>query len=175
MDQPDRERAERFSSIFEHSYGRVHAYAARRVGRDSADDVANETLLIAWRRREVLPAEPLPWLYGIARNVVARHHHSAARGSALTRALELERPHGDLEADDDPALASAWAALGPGDRELLALIAWEELTVAQAAQALGCPAPVCSVRLHRARRRFERELARSSSHPRPLSDLSEAS
>ena len=80
MDPAEHERAERFSSIFGESYGRVHAYAARRVGTDSADDIAAETMLIAWRRRDVLPADPLPWLYGIARNVVARHHEAAARG-----------------------------------------------------------------------------------------------
>ena len=82
MDSSERERAERFSSTFEENYGRVHAYAARRVGSDAADDIAAETLLIAWRRREALPAEPLPWLYGIARSVVARHHHSGARRRA---------------------------------------------------------------------------------------------
>jgi RNA polymerase sigma-70 factor, ECF subfamily len=173
----DRERAERFAAIFERNYGRVHAYAARRVGRDAADDVAAETLLIAWRRRDKLPPDPLPWLYGIARNVVARHHHSGARRRALRRSLELERPATSAEPPDDPAVAAAWAALAPRDREVLALIAWEELPVRDAAKVFGCSAAVFSVRLHRARRRFEAELARGvvpDSRP-AVPDLTEAS
>ncbi len=177
VEAADRERAERFASIFEENYGRVHAYAARRVGRDAADDVAAETLLIAWRRRDALPEQPLPWLYGIARNVVARHHHAAARGRAIRRSLELEQPRGDgSEETQDARLAVAWEALGPRDREVLALVAWEELAVRDAARAMGCSAPVFSVRLHRARRRFEAALAHEvPTGARPVPDLTEAS
>ena len=64
---------ERFSGLFEAHYAQVHAFAARRVGRDLADEVTAETFLVAWRRLEAVPAEPLPWLYGVARNVVLRH------------------------------------------------------------------------------------------------------
>jgi hypothetical protein len=106
VDPAEHERAERFSSIFEESYGRVHAYAARRVGRDSADDIAAETMLIAWRRREVLPADPLPWLYGIARNVVARHHEAATRGQGLVRSLEFQRADGGAAQGEDAAVAA---------------------------------------------------------------------
>jgi len=173
--ESEQERAERFAALFAEHYGRVHAYAARRAGRDAADDIASETLLIAWRRREALPAEPLPWLYGIARNLVARHHHAGARRRALRRSLEFERPAGGLEPAGDPALAAAWATLAPRDREVLALIAWEDLAVRDAARVLGCSAPVFSVRLHRARRRFERELARETPAARALPDLTEAS
>ena len=60
MGDGDQRSAERFSSIFEASYGRLYAYAARRVGREAADDIAAETLLVAWRRRDVMPDEPLP-------------------------------------------------------------------------------------------------------------------
>lgn len=175
MDPAEHERAERFSSIFGESYGRVHAYAARRVGTDSADDIAAETMLIAWRRRDVLPADPLPWLYGIARNVVARHHEAAARGQRVVRSLALQRADAGTEPGEDAAVAAAWATLGARDRELLALIAWEELPVRDAARVLGCSAATCSVRLHRARRRFERELARSVPAPRAVPDLKEAS
>ena len=176
MDAIDQARVERFSSIFEQSYGRVYAYAARRVGTAHADDIAAETLLIAWRRGDVLPAEPLPWLYGIARNVVARHHDATARGQAIRRSLELERPSDSAEPAEDAALAAAWATLAPRDREVLALIAWEELSVRDAARALRCSAPVFSVRLHRARKRLERALDQAPlRHPAPVPDLSEAS
>ncbi|MCL2419615.1 MAG: hypothetical protein FWD04_10005, partial [Conexibacteraceae bacterium] len=63
------------------------------------------------------------------------------------------------EAAEDPAIWDAWNRLRVSDREVLALIAWEELTVAEAARVLGCPAPQFSVRLFRARRRLEHLLA----------------
>jgi DNA-directed RNA polymerase specialized sigma24 family protein len=73
---------QRFSELYGALYGRVRAYAARRVGADAADEVAAETFTIAWRRFEAIPAEPLPWLYGVARNVVARHWTGEARQAA---------------------------------------------------------------------------------------------
>ena len=174
MREGDQYSAERFSLIFEASYGRLYAYAARRVGREAADDIAAETLLVAWRRRDALPDEPLPWLYGIARNLVARQHGVAERRLVTRRALELERPAPAHEETEDPALAAAWATLGSGDREVLALIAWEELSVRDAARSMGCSAPVFSVRLHRARRRFEAALDRGGAQRRSVPDLAEA-
>jgi RNA polymerase sigma-70 factor (ECF subfamily) len=164
---------ERFSEVYGALYGRVRAYAARRVGADAADEVAAETFTIAWRRFEALPAEPLPWLYGVARNVVARHRAGAARQAATRDALQRERTT-DFEGLDteDEAVWEAWHRLSEADREVLALIAWEELSVAEASRALGCAAPVFSVRLHRARRRLERLLAQPAGGSHPVSTLS---
>src|SRR5690348_12851069 len=150
---------QRFADVYASCYDRVYAYAARRLGAHAAEDVAAETFTIAWRRLEDLPAEPLPWLYGVARNVVMRHRSGHARQDAVERALAAEpRLAATAEPDEDPALWEAWEALSERDREVLALIAWEELTVSDAARALGCPAAVFSVRLHRARKRLERRL-----------------
>lgn len=132
--------------------------------------------MIAWRRFPDLPPEPLPWLYGVARNVVLRHHAGVARQAAAREALGRERV---VTADgfdgDDETLWLAWRELREADREVLSLIAWEELSVADAARALGCSAAAFSVRLHGARRRLERLLARSKESTRPVSYLSEAS
>ena len=174
MRDGDQRSAERFSLIFEASYGRLYAYAARRVGREAADDIAAETLLVAWRRRDVLPDEPLPWLYGIACNLVARQHGVAARGLVTRDRLELERPVAAQEEAEDEALAAAWGTLGSRDREVLALIAWEELSVREAARSMGCSAPVFSVRLHRARRRLGAALDRGGAQRRAVPDLAEA-
>jgi RNA polymerase sigma-70 factor (ECF subfamily) len=165
--------AQRFSELYGALYGRVRAYAARRVGADAADEVTAETFTIAWRRFEAIPAEPLPWLYGVARNVVARHWSSEARRAATRDALERERAVGAEAPDgDDEALWEAWQRLGEADREVLALIAWEELSVAEASRVLGCSAPAFSVRLHRARRRLERLLAQPAGGAHPVSTLS---
>ena len=156
-------RAERFSVLYEASYGAIHAYASRRAGWEAADEIAAETFLVAWRRFDALPAEPLPWLYGVARNVVLRHHADRGREQQTRAALEGERRWSPLGAGDggDPGLWEAWEQLSAADREVLALVAWEQLSVADAARALGCSAPVFSVRLYRARRRLARRLVSS--------------
>jgi RNA polymerase sigma-70 factor (ECF subfamily) len=159
-----------FSKVYEQHYGAIHAYATRRVGVEAADEVAAETFLIAWRRFDHIPAMPLPWLYGVARNVVLRHHGASHRETLARQAVERERPAHAPDDVDDPALWDAWSRLRPADREVLALVAWEELTVAEAARVLGCPAARFSVRLFRARRRLERLLT----EPAPSIDSSEA-
>lgn len=166
---------ERFTGVYEATYGSIHAYARRRVGPDAADEVTAETFLVAWRRVDDLPAEPLPWLYGIARNVVARQGTARGRRTETEAALRRERARDQHFPGEsgDPGLWEAWAKLRPADREVLALVAWEDLSVADAARALGCPAPVLSVRLHRARRRLERMLADSETRPVPTTELSE--
>jgi RNA polymerase sigma-70 factor, ECF subfamily len=152
-------RATAFATLYEQHYGAVHAYASRRVGADAADEIAAETFLIVWRRSDAVPGEPLPWLYGVARNVVLRHHETTRRQTRAREAAERERPAPVCsDAAGDPAVWKAWNRLRPADREVLALIAWEELSVAEAARVLGCPAPQFSLRLFRARRRLERLL-----------------
>lgn len=170
------ERAARFTAAYEATYGAIHAYATRRVGPVAADEIAAETFLVAWRRMDALPTEPLPWLYGVARNVVARHYRATGRRATTEAALSNERAGSQPGVADsgDPALWEAWERLRPSDREVLALIAWEELSVAEAAQVIGCPAPVFSVRLHRARRRLERLLSADALDPDSSRILSEA-
>ena len=64
-----------------------------------------------------------------------------------------------MPATGDPVLAAALASLGERDREALLLIAWEELSVSEAAVAVGCSRGAFAVRLHRARRRLSLALA----------------
>lgn len=171
------DRSERFTKLYETSYGAIHAFAARRVGTEAADEIAAETFLVAWRRLDAIPDPPLPWLYGVARNVVARHHKASGRRSRTEAALTRERTglQSVVAGSDDPVLWDAWERLRPADQEVLALIAWEELSVADAARVLGCPAPVFSVRLHRARRRLESRLTETTPRHIPCTELSEAS
>ncbi len=70
MNAAERDARVRFSEMYGALYGRIHAYAERRVGAEAADEVTAETFLVAWRRLDAIPSEPLPWLYGVARNVV---------------------------------------------------------------------------------------------------------
>jgi RNA polymerase sigma-70 factor (ECF subfamily) len=152
----------RFEQLYRDYADRVHAYALRRTSPAAADDVVAEVFLVVWRRLHKVPEEPLPWLYGVARRVVANRRRTESRAAALHERLsEHGRPgepatHGP-EVDD--LVQRALAGLGERDRELLLLIAWEGLRVNEAAAALGVRSGTLAVRLHRARQRLADALA----------------
>jgi RNA polymerase sigma-70 factor (ECF subfamily) len=133
------------------------AFALRRVPPNDAEDVVAETFLVAWRRLESLPTEPLPWLLGIARKVIATRRRGNTRLSNLYNRLHERNPRHQLIHDlgDRADLARAFNSLSDKDREILMLIGWDGLTVPQAAEVLGCNPQSLSVRLHRARKRLE--------------------
>ena len=163
-----------FRTVFEQHYQAVLAYAGRRTS-DAADanDVVAETFLTAWRRREELSGAPLPWLYGIARRVLANQRRAARRRERTTRELAAlaptlaRRPLQDERLEYADVLA-ALARLRPLDREVLRLAAWEGLTAREIAHAFGCSVNAATIRLHRARRRLRAELVKGmplSGHP----------
>ena len=167
----DESRERRFEAIFDACYPRVLAYALRRTERrDRAEEVVSETFLVAWRRLDVVPSDPVPWLLGTARRVLANQRRAAGRRSRYGPVVALDgfepqapgTPVADLVADRE-AFATAFAALGARDREVLALTAWDGLKPAEAGKVMGCSAATFSIRLHRARRRLLKELE-SSGH-----------
>ncbi|HEV2999433.1 MAG TPA: RNA polymerase sigma factor [Solirubrobacteraceae bacterium] len=159
---PDHARRARFERLYDAHYAPVLAYALRRSERSVAHDVAAETFLVAWRRLDDVPADAAPWLYGVARRVLANERRGAGRRAALAerlRQLPARRPPGEaLEGAGSGSLAEALARLPERDREALMLVAWEGLSTAQAARAMGCAPAALRVRLHRARRRLARAL-----------------
>lgn len=147
---------DRFRALFAAHYPAVYGYAARRVGRDEAADAAAETFTVAWRRLRSVPDEPdtLPWLYGVARRVVANLVRSQRRRDRLAaRAAALAPRSGATE--PDPDVERALGDLGERDREILLLAAWEGLDPAGLGKVLGCSPNAAAVRLHRARRRLQ--------------------
>ncbi len=172
MQQTD-DRARRFDAIFRTTHPRVLAYALRRsADRNSAEDVVSETFLVAWRRLDAVPNEPLPWLLGTARKVLANQRRSARRREAIGPRVDL-----DVVEPPDPAtpmeervierqaFARAFTSLSVRDREVLALVAWDGLEAREAAQVMDCSAATFSLRLHRARRRLVKELEAGGHSP----------
>ena len=155
---------ERFDAIYRGHYERVLAYALRRAKPEVAHDVVAETFLVAWRRLDRVPDEPLAWLLGVARKALANHRRTARRRGALLtelKAHDATRLHqNDAAAVTVGELAEALARLPATDQELLQLIAWDGLTVSEAAEVIGVSPAACRVRVHRARQRLSRELAR---------------
>jgi RNA polymerase sigma factor (sigma-70 family) len=146
----------------------VLAYALRRADRATAEEVAAEVFVIAWRRADRIPqAEPLLWLYAVARRLLANERRAERRRAALHDVLGLlatrghqaaPAPGGDAGAGAE--LRDALAALRPADREVLMLTAWEGLDGAQVARVLGCSPQAVHTRLHRARARLAAQLGR---------------
>jgi RNA polymerase sigma-70 factor, ECF subfamily len=144
----------------------LHGYLARRVPA-AADDLLSEVWLAAFAGRGRYDPErgsARGWLFGVARNVMLAHLRQAE-----------PPPRAGPEPVDDvwdavvarldaaavaPRLQSALAALPGIERELLLLVAWEQLSPAEAAQAVGVPAGTARSRLHRARNRMREQLDR---------------
>ena len=160
--KPTREK--RFEALFREHYAAVRGYALRRAPADQAQDAVAETFLVAWRRLDDVPDDPLPWLYGVARRVLANQRRSASRGAALERRLaaaETVSRSGDPgeRAGEAEAVRAALGRLKERDREALMLVAWHGLSGERAARAAGCSRATFAVRLHRARARLAAELA----------------
>ena len=155
----------RFDAVFTEHQRPVLAYAMRRTRTlADAEDVAAETFTIAWRKFDAIPTEePLPWLYAVARRVLANHRRGNGRRERLAALLRVEDVATPLRAGDDhdgPAFV-ALATLSPADQELLRLVAWEELGNQQIAEVLGITPNAVAIRLHRARARYADALART--------------
>jgi RNA polymerase sigma factor (sigma-70 family) len=162
--QSDRSAVEaRFAEVFAH-LGFITSYARHRGARD-ADAIASasEAMAIAWRRLADIPVEgSRPWLINTARNLLlAERRREPATGSQSLGDLEVQAPTVPLppELDLDPGLADGLRGLSEEYREALLLIAWDDLTPAQAAASLGISRTAFRARLHRARRRLRDELA----------------
>jgi len=166
---------ERFEAVFDRHYRHIYSYAARRLGGSLAEDVAAETFLIAFDRREqydISRYDARPWLYGIASNLIARHGRAEVRqyrALARSRSDGLVDGHADMvaarldaEAVRGP-LARALAKLAAAERDVLLLVAWAGLSCQEAATALDIPAGTARSRLHRARKAMRAALGMNDS------------
>jgi RNA polymerase sigma-70 factor (ECF subfamily) len=179
--QPD--AGERFTALYSRHHSQVYAYAVSRTGRQLADDIVGDTFLVAWRRLGAMPPDPVPWLFGVARNVIRERYRDEVRQASL--AVQLRTWAIDAAEDvadgvvERSAVLSALAQLPDGDRELLTLVAWHGLSTREAAKVVGCSTAAYFVRLHRARKRFDQIMSRqaavaphSPSHSRSAPDES---
>jgi RNA polymerase sigma factor (sigma-70 family) len=158
-----------FAEVFRREFGAIHRYVRRRVGRDGADDISAATFATAyanWSRFD-LERPVRPWLYGIATNLLRRHHRDEERRlRAYARTGVDPVGSGDesevvhrLDANArQRALAAALADLRAEEREILLLHAWAELTDEEIATTLSIPVGTVKSRLHRARARLRNQL-----------------
>lgn len=158
-----------FGGLFERHGRAVYNYCFRRTADwSAAEDLTSVVFLVAWRRRKDVRLDGdslLPWLYGVATNVLRNRNRSLRRHRA---ALErLPRGHEADFADDVAGrldderrmreVLAALEVLPQRDRDILALCVWSGLTYEQAAVALDLPVGTVRSRLSRACRRLRSE------------------
>lgn len=152
-----------FEALHREHYRAVLAYARRRVPAAEADDVVAETFTAAWRNLHRVPADPLPWLLGVARNVVLHQRRAHARRDALSR--RLSEQFVQIQPNTEPidhGVLRALAGLPEPDREILMLVGWDGRSVKEAAQIMCTSHVAARARLHRARRRLSSSLGMSA-------------
>ena len=165
--------AEAFGRFYRRHEHRVLSYAITRCA-NAADvaDVVGETFLAALgaaARFRDDDGDAIPWLFGIARRVLAHQRRSFARRQRLVHRLgqlpsldadEAEAVEAAIDASRlAPRLAAAMATLRDKDRELLRLVSGDGLSAAQAGAVLGMNANTARIRLSRARARLQGLLA----------------
>lgn len=155
---------EALTALYDQHARELHRYLAGRSDAATADDLVGETFLQAWRNRGSYQPELGParaWLYGIATNLLHKHHRSHVR---LTRAVAregarlqhgeppetaaTERVHASTQAR---RLTGAIEGLRPEERDVLLLVAWAGLRPSEVAAALEVNVSTVRSRLHRAR------------------------
>jgi RNA polymerase sigma-70 factor (ECF subfamily) len=163
---------QRFELLYGELYAPISGYVMRRVANpeDAAEAIA-ETFATLWRRVDSCPAgdEARPWLFGVARRVLANQRRGERRRSELAERLtshaEPAAATAALAAGFDGRIARAFATLSEADREVVSLLAWEGLTREELSIVLGVSRAVVRLRVHRARRRFTAALAHEARMP----------
>ena len=185
MTAPPRERAndaalieqswhepEAFAELYDRHAAPIHRYVTRRLGDGAADDVVAETFLVAFgsrHRYDLARSDARPWLYGIAANVIGKHRRTEVRMWRALARTETDNPTAESHADRvdnrvsaatvQRELAAAMAGLSAGDRDVLLLIAWADLSYDEVAAALNIPIGTVRSRLNRARRKTREALS----------------
>ena len=153
---------QRFEQIYEAHRDAVRAYVRRRAPEDAVEDIVADVFVVALRRIDDVPEPPLPWLYGVARKTLANARRKS-QAAPLTAEVAYEP-----EPAGDPQLARAFGELSDADREVLRLVAWDGLSLRDAARVLECSPVACRVRYHRAKSRLATRLASAASfRPEP--------
>ena len=153
-----------FRALWDRNFGPVSSYVRRRVSPhgDRANDLVAEVFIVAWRRFDAVPQPPedLPWLYGVARKVVASHFRSVqSRLRLVERIADDLREGTDTSTNIDLRIERAVEQLSEVDRELFRLICWEGLSQKEAGLVVGLTAKAVERRLQRARLKVRRQIA----------------
>ena len=161
------QEAQTFDGMYAACVRPVLAYCLRRTSEAEAHDATAEVFAVAWRRREDVPLgdETVPWLIGVAANVLRNQGRSTRRARNLTGKLGSQRqqvqpgPEAQVvrRAEYDE-VQRAINSLKPDYREVIKLVEWDELPRDTVAGMLSLSRAAIEQRLHRAYKQLERKL-----------------
>jgi RNA polymerase sigma-70 factor (ECF subfamily) len=158
---------QQFERLYRKHFDRVAAYLLSRADRGLAEEALARTFEVAWRRLGDVPEEPLPWLLGVARRVLADLRRAQGRrGALIERIAETTVEAGEDHAERLSArhrVLAALDALTEPQREVLLLVVWDGLSQREVAAALGCSRGAVALRLRRARARMSSALEQAAS------------
>jgi RNA polymerase sigma-70 factor (ECF subfamily) len=164
-----RESSSGFSALYDATAADLLKYLLRRTPtpEDAADCLA-ETFLVVWDKRDRLPHEldqARPWLFGVARNILRRDWKRDSRASTAKAELarELHGTQRQIPADD--STGAALQQLSPIDREIIEMLAWDQLAPREVAAILELSPNVVRIRAHRARLKLREELKATKLRP----------
>ena len=155
----------RFRAVADVATPVIGAYIRRRIyplTYSDVDDLIEEVLIIAWRRLEDIPVDAeIPWLIGVARNVLRNAHRKYRR--AINVVSLMAPAHHESSAEDnviaDEGVRSALASLSEDDRDIVLLHAWDGRSATEIGVIFGVSANAAAVRLSRAQERFRQNFA----------------
>ena len=168
-DPPDRQ----FERLFRDLVPEIRAFVGRHVAAAAVDDVVSDVFLVVWRKWDALPlphGERRAWVFTVARFTIAQEHdrvradHERNRRWSLRAASEPSEDAGAL-VDGTDAVVRVLSTLPPAERDTLAYVVLDGLSMAQTAERLGCSVSAVTTRLARARRRLESVLGPDGSLP----------
>ncbi len=161
-----------FGAVYAEHVDGIYGFLARRVGAELAEELTAQTFLEALAAHDRYDPDrgPIgPWLFGIAANHLRRYYRQEERA---LRAIAAYAGRAPLAGEDDeervdsrvvaegrwPEIASALLAMGPGERDVLLLYAWTDLSYSAVAGVLDVPVGTVRSRLSRARGRVRAAL-----------------
>jgi RNA polymerase sigma-70 factor (ECF subfamily) len=156
-----------FEAVYAEHVRNILAYCLRRTSSAEAQDAAAEVFAVAWRRSSELPAGPetLPWLYGVAANVLKNQSRSTRRARNLVGKIgsqaQAHQPGPEwrlVRRAEYAEVHEAIDSLKLKYREVIKLVEWEELPRDQVAELLSISRSTVDQRMHRAYQQLERRL-----------------
>lgn len=146
-----------FELLYSKYYEKVYAIARGILfDADEASDATQEVFTLVYRKlgRFDQRARFSTWLFRVAVNRCIQQSRKHKHRSKLTELTEAYAEPAPQETETDPRIAEALSEMGAGDRALLVLFYWEDLSLQEIAESLGCGVNAAKTRLYRARERF---------------------
>ena len=155
-----------FESVFSEHGKAIVKFLYRRGAYAEAEDLAAETFVVLWRKRDEVPdGAELPWLYktaGLTLSNWFRKKKSLPLGDATEGLDSVDSNDPASLVMENQGMRTVLAELSERDREIILAVAWEGLTGQALADYLGVSRNAADVALSRARKRLEEAIARNT-------------